>query len=110
MTMKDNTGTHLSFLGIGLILSGPILNYNSDFGSILIQLGLALLIYVPFQNYKYIIESLGLIFLLYNFADYIDLFDRIPLFPNGSFLICLIAILLGIARHLRKPKTDNNSA
>ncbi len=87
-----------SILGLGLIVSGNFVGHSSDLGLIMAQIGLAIVLWVPFQKLKYSVPILGILFFVYNLANYYHWIERIQFYPLLTWVIWLSVILGSLIR------------
>lgn len=93
----------MGYLGLGLIVCGIFISRTTDLGLILSQLGLAILIYIPFRKNRFSIFLVSTLFLTFNLSVFLDLLNKI----NFDFLL-LIVWTLGIAVGIRKIINSKN--
>ncbi len=96
MTLAFERRLLLSLLGIGLIIAGVFERDYSDIGFLFVELGIAILLFMPFCDYKYSLIVIGLIMLLWNlfWPNLTAVISR----PIGSLYLSLVVIIDGIVR------------
>lgn len=105
MNIKYEKRVLLSMLGIGLIIAGGYVRTYSDLGILMIQIGIGILMYMPFCDRKFSLLLVGVLLLLWNAVPFLA--RRQPF--NAGLYMSIAIIVAGIVFLCHSSKKEKES-
>lgn len=105
MNIKFEQRVLLSLLAIGLLIAGGYVRTYSDLGILMNQVGIGMLMYMPFCNRKFSLLVVGVLLLLWNTVP--STYQMT--FKNAGLYVSIVIIIAGIV-FLCQPNKENKDS
>lgn len=105
MNIKFEKRVLLSWLAIGLLIAGGYVRTYSDLGILMNQVGIGMLMYMPFCNRKFSLLVVGVLLLLWNTVPSTYQMS----FENAGLYVSIVIIIAGIV-FLCQPNKENKDS